>query len=221
MIRIEDARMYYSDDPVHGFDHVLRVLALAERIARAEGADLEIVRAAVLLHDIARSIEDEEAGQQDHAALAAERACVILHGHPSERVEAVCRAIRSHRFRSGPPPEMLEARVVFDADKPVVSEANLLDAMGAIGIARAFAYAGQPCSERSESNGQPLISQPDEARHGPSDEFRQKLALLRERMTTATGRALAQERHAFMEAFRFASLTTGFERLAAEARGDA
>jgi uncharacterized protein len=197
MIRIEDARRYYSETGVHGFDHVLRVLALAERIARAEGADLEIVRAAVLLHDIARSVEDEEAGQQDHAALAAERARVILHGHPPERVEAVCQAIRSHRFRSGPPPEMLEARVVFDADK--------LDAMGAIGIARAFAYAGQ--------HGQPLISQPDEARHGPVDEFRQKLALLRERMTTATGRALAEERHAFMEAF--------FERLAAEARGDA
>lgn len=197
MIRIEDARIYYSDDPVHGFEHVLRVLALAERIARAEGADLEIVRVAVLLHDIARDVEDEEASQHDHAALAAERARMILRGHPPERVEAVCQAIRSHRFRSGPPLETLEARVLFDADK--------LDAMGAIGIARAFAYAGQ--------HGQPLNSQPDEARHSPVDEFRQKLALLRDRMTTAAGRALAEERHAFMEAF--------FERLAAELRGDA
>lgn len=197
MIRIEDARTYYSDDPVHGFDHVLRVLALAERIARAEGADEDVVRAAVLLHDIARSVEDDEASQQDHAALAAERARMILQGQSPERVEAVCQAIRSHRFRSGPPPQTLEARVLFDADK--------LDAMGAIGIARAFAYAGQ--------RGQPLISQPNEARHSPVDEFRQKLALLRDRMTTATGRALAQERHAFMEAF--------FERLAAELRGDA
>lgn len=197
MIRIEDARIYYSDDPVHGFDHVLRVLALAERIARAEGADLEIVRAAVLLHDIARDVEDEEAGQHDHAALAAERARMILQGYPPERIEAVCQAIRCHRFRSGPPPETPEARVLFDADK--------LDAMGAIGIARAFAYAGQ--------HGQPLSSQPDEARYSPVDEFRQKLALLRDRMTTATGRALAEERHAFMEAF--------FERLAAELRGDA
>ncbi len=197
MIRTEDARMYYNADPVHGFDHVLRVLALAERIARAEGADSEIVRAAVLLHDIARPAEDEGTGQHDHAALAAERARAILQGHPPERVEAVCQAIRCHRFRSGPPPETLEARVLFDADK--------LDAMGAIGIARAFAYAGQ--------HGQPLSSPPDEAQHSPVDEFRQKLARLRDQMTTATGRALAQERHAFMEAF--------FERLAAELRGDA
>jgi uncharacterized protein len=197
MIRIEDARAYYNDDPVHGFDHILRVLALAEHIARAEGADVEIVRAAALLHDIARDADDDEAGQQDHAALAAERARAILADQPLERVEAVCQAIASHRFRAGPPPATLEARVLFDADK--------LDAIGATGIARAFAYAGQ--------HGQPLFEQPGDARHSSIHEFRQKLSLLRDRMTTATGRALAQERHAFMEAF--------FERLAAELRGEA
>lgn len=196
MIRIEDARAYYNDDPVHGFDHILRVLALAEYIARAEGADVEIVRTAALLHDIARDVDDE-ADPRDHAALAAERARAILADQPPERVEAVCQAIASHRFRTGPPPQTLEARVLFDADK--------LDAMGATGIARAFAYAGQ--------HGQPLFDQPGDGRHSTIHEFRQKLALLRDRMTTATGQALAQERHLFMEMF--------FERLAAELRGGA
>jgi uncharacterized protein len=193
MIHVEAARALYDDDPIHGFDHILRVMALAEHIARAEGADVEIVRAAALLHDIAR--DDEGAG--DHAALAAERARAILAGQPPERVEAVCQAIFSHRFRGGPPPFSLEARALFDADK--------LDAIGAVGIARAFAYVGQ--------HGQPLFGAPDNPRHSAIDEFRHKLALLRDRMTTATGRSLAEERHAFMAAF--------FERLDAELRGDA
>jgi len=201
MIRIEDARAYYSDDPVHGFDHILRVLALAEHIARLEGADLEIVRAAVLLHDIARG--EDEANQGDHAALAAERARAILRDQPPERVEAVCQAIATHRFRVGPQPETLEARVLFDADK--------LDAIGAVGIARAFAYAGQH-GQRLGTEADLSPDPQDASEHTPLDEFKQKLVHLRQRMTTATGRALAEERHAFMLAF--------FDRLAAEMRGE-
>jgi len=133
MISIEEARQYYQGhESSHDFDHVLRVLALAERIARAEGGDLEVVRAAALLHDIGRA--EEEATGGDHAAIGAARAREILAGHPPEKVEAVVTAIASHRFRSGPPPATPEARALFDADK--------LDAMGAIGVARAFARAG-------------------------------------------------------------------------------
>lgn len=201
MIRIEDARAYYSDDPVHGFDHILRVLALAEHIARLEGADLEIVQAAVLLHDIARG--EDEAKHGDHAALAAQRARAILHGQPPERIEAVCQAIATHRFRAGPPPATLEARVLFDADK--------LDAIGAVGIARAFAYAGQH-GQRLGTQTELSAEVHDPSEHTPLHEFQHKLIHLRERMTTATGRALAEERHAFMQAF--------FERLAAEMRGE-
>ena len=63
MITIDQARAFYDrDDPVHDFDHILRVLALAERIGAAEGADLEIVRTAALLHDAGRS-QAEAAGQ--------------------------------------------------------------------------------------------------------------------------------------------------------------
>jgi uncharacterized protein len=146
MISIEEARQYYQGhESSHDFDHVLRVLALAERIARAEGGDLEVVRAAALLHDIGRA--EEEATGGDHAAIGAARAREILAGHPPEKVEAVAAAIASHRFRSGPPPATPEARALFDADK--------LDAMGAIGVARAFARAG--------AHGQRLWVPPDVA----------------------------------------------------------
>jgi uncharacterized protein len=203
MISIEEARQYYQGhESSHDFDHVLRVLALAERIARAEGGDLEVVRAAALLHDIGRA--EEEATGGDHAAIGAARAREILAGHPPEKVEAVVTAIASHRFRSGPPPATPEARALFDADK--------LDAMGAIGVARAFARAG--------AHGQRLWVPPDVAaaqgdgtpEHTPVHEFIVKLSRLREVMTTATGRAIAEERHAFMEAF--------FARLEAEVRGE-
>ena len=203
MISIEEARQYYQGhESSHDFDHVLRVLALAERIARAEGGDLEVVRAAALLHDIGRA--EEEATGEDHAAIGAARAREILAGHPPEKVEAVVTAIASHRFRGGPPPATPEARALFDADK--------LDAMGAIGVARAFARAGArhrrlwvpPDVAAVQGDGTP--------EHTPVHEFIVKLSRLRDAMTTATGRALAEERHAFTVEF--------FARLDAEVRGE-
>jgi len=133
MITIAEAQRYYKGaDAVHDFDHVLRVLSLARRIGQAEGADPEIVHAAALLHDIGR--ERAEATGRDHAEFAAERARDILAGAPPEKVEAVAHAVATHRFRTGPEPTTLEAQVLFDADK--------LDAIGAVGVARAFAYGG-------------------------------------------------------------------------------
>ena len=207
MITIEEARGYYGTaDSVHDFDHVLRVHALAEHIAETEGADPDIVSAAALLHDVGRN-QAEDIGR-DHAIFAAERAREILSGAPAQRREAVIHAIATHRFRSGPEPDTLEAKVVFDADK--------LDAIGAIGIARAFAYGG--------AHGQRLWAPLDEidlerhlevgdtaGDHTPVHEFVVKLARVKDRLFTATGRSIAEGRHAYMVAF--------FERLESEVRG--
>ncbi|NIV32147.1 MAG: HD domain-containing protein, partial [Anaerolineae bacterium] len=85
MIDIEQARRYYEGaDAIHDFDHVQRVLALAERLAREEKADLEIVRAATLLHDVAREQGDRPVA--DHAHAGAEFARQVLAGHPPEKV---------------------------------------------------------------------------------------------------------------------------------------
>ena len=131
MITIAEAKRHYEQaDAVHDFDHVLRVLALAEHIGRAEGANLEIVQAAALLHDAGRG--KAETDGLDHAAVAADRARTILAEHLLAKAEAVAHAIAAHRFCTGPEPSTLEAQVLFDADK--------LDAIGAVGVARAFAY---------------------------------------------------------------------------------
>lgn len=200
MISIDEARGLYQDaDAAHAFDHVLRVLALAEHIGRAEGADLEIVRAATLLHDVARH-------QPDHHQQGAELARQLLVSQPPARVEAVCHAIAAHRFRHGPKPATLEARCLFDADK--------LDAIGAIGVARAVAYGathGQRLWTQPLAAIDPASLPPTDGSYTPSHEFVYKLARLQAILTTGTARRIAASRHQFMLDF--------FERLDAEAQG--
>lgn len=210
MISIEEARVFYAGtDSAHDFDHILRVLALAERIARAEGADLEVVRTAALLHDIAREQEDRGAGDKlDHAEVSAQeaRAFLLKRGASEEFAGRVAEAIRAHRFRSARRAHSLEAQVLFDADK--------LDAIGAIGVARAYAVAGA-LNQRlySEPSGSETATRDQHnSGHSPVAEFRVKLSRLRERFHTPTARALAEERHRFMVEF--------FERLKQEVNGD-
>ena len=176
-----------------------------------EGADLEIVRAAALLHDIGRA--EEQRSGVCHAQYSAERARDILRGHPAERVEAVAQAIaRASLSRGANGPSSLEARVLYDADK--------LDAIGAIGVARAYAIAGarkqrlwaavSPAyAERAPEAGRDDLAAGE---HTPVHEYFFKLAKLRERMYTATGRQLAEGRHAYMVGY--------FERLGQEIEGE-
>ena len=124
-------------------------------------------------------------------------------------MEAVVHAIAAHRFRTGPEPATCEAKALFDADK--------LDAIGAVGVARAFAYGG--------AHGQRLwapidtvnvarwAAEGDHAQeHTPVHEFVVKLSRLKGRLFTSTGRLIAEERHAYMVGF--------FERFDAEVRGE-
>jgi uncharacterized protein len=202
MIGIEEARQYYTDtDAAHDFDHVLRVLALAERIGQAEGAAMEIVRAAALLHDVARA-EEERTGAC-HAKVGAERARQILAGHPADKVEAVAQAIASHRFRDEVVPQTLEAKVVYDADK--------LDAIGAIGIARAYAMAGKRGQHLWAETPAGSLAESQSPYYTLVHEFTFKLSRLKEALFTATGRHIAEERHRYMVEF--------FARLEEEVHG--
>jgi len=209
MITIEFARTLYpaEADSAHDFDHVLRVVAMADRLARAEEADREVVQAAALLHDI--GLDEGRAG---HETSAANRAKEILRGRGYDDTfcAAVAHAIESHRFRSGPTPQTLEAKVLFDADK--------LDAIGAIGVARAFAFGahrGQklwgevPPAYTDQMNG----VEADPREHTAVHEFHVKLSKIKDRMFTATGKKIAAERHAFMTKF--------YEQLDREVKGTA
>jgi uncharacterized protein len=201
MITTDEVRsLYMGADAVHDFDHVLRVLALAERLAELEGADLEIVRAAALLHDVARGSGPDA----DHALAGADIARQVLAAQPRDKVEAVARAIAAHRFRTGPAPQSIEAQVLHDADK--------LDAIGAIGVARAFAFGGQH-GQRLWSEVPVGYAESEDSRHQhtPVHEYHLKLVRIKDRLLTGSARRLAEKRHAFMVAF--------YERLELEVRG--
>lgn len=212
-ITLEEARIWYRDaDPVHDFEHVLRVYRLAERLANAEGADLSIVRAAAWLHDARGSAPtDKEDNQRaEHHLTSAIFAAQVLveKGWPSEQIMAVQHCIRAHRFRNQEEkPETLEAKVLFDADK--------LDVLGAIGAARTIAFAalqGEPLyaepSEKFLRSGETEPGEPYSSYH----EFLFKLQHVKSRLFTKSGKKLAEERHAYMVGF--------YEQLQAEARGE-
>ncbi len=208
-LTLETARAWYDDDPTHGFGHIQRVYRLAEDIARAEGADLEIVRAAALLHDAHDAAALDAAGRAGHHHASAEFAGRILRssGWAADRIAAVQHCIRAHRFRDDSiAPQTLEARCLFDADK--------LDAIGAIGVARAIAYAAthgnpiyHPPSETFLRTGRHTADEPHSAWH----EYWFKLRHLPQRLFTPRGRALARERARAMDAY--------FQSLAQEWKG--
>lgn len=208
-ISIEHARAFYDGaDSAHDFEHILRVLHMAEHLARQENADVEIVRAAALLHDIARYEEDHGDTQLDHAQVSANdaRAFLLQNGADENFAARVADAIASHRFRGTTRPETLEAKILFDADK--------LDSIGAIGVARAYAICGllnQKLYSEPKENGVATRKQHNQE-HTPVDEYHVKLKHLRERFFTPTAKKIAKERHAFMEKF--------FEQLTREVRGE-
>ena len=211
MPTIEQARQWYPEnDPVHGFDHVLRVTHMAERLARAEGADEEVVRAAALLHDAEGSAtEGGDLGRVDHHQASAEFARQVLQeeGWDEERIAAVQHCILAHRFREDTAPETLEAKILFDADK--------LDVIGAIGVVRTVAFdvvVGQPVyAEPSEKFIITGEKEPGEA-HSSVHEYLFKLSKIQDLLYTRPAREIAKERHEFMAQF--------FDRLSAEMRGE-
>jgi uncharacterized protein len=207
MPTLEQAKNWYAEnDPVHGYDHILRVYRMGERLAQAEGADLEIVRAAALLHDAEGPLTGDSRKEHQLASAAFARQILAAEGWKDERIAAVQHCIRAHRFRDDrEQPETIEAKVLFDADK--------LDAIGAIGAVRAIAYAvldGQHLfMEPSERFVQMGEKEPNEA-HTPYHEHLFKLSKLKDRMFTSTGKALAQARHDYLEGF-FAQLHAELE----------
>lgn len=210
MPTIEEARSWYDpNDPVHGFDHAMRVLQLVERIGREMGADMEILRAAALLHDAADAAPAEDGGRLTHEQRSAEFAARVLQdeGWKEDRIRAVQHCIRSHRYRGDERPQTLEAKILFDADK--------LDVVGAFGVARTIGYAlqaGQPMfAEPSQRFLKSDASEKDEP-HSAYHEYLFKLRRVKDRLYTQIGRSIAEKRNQVLTEF--------FEQLAAEARGE-
>ena len=192
----------------HDFDHTLRVLANAKMLAaQLPEADGGIVALAALLHDIARPEELASQGKLCHAVKGAEIAERLLldFGAAPETARAVADAVRSHRYRDEVTPQTLEAKIVFDADK--------LDSLGAVGLGRAFLFAGH-CGARLHNTEAEALNSPAYSREDTAyREYLVKLCKLPGAMLTYPGRAEGTRRLRFMRRF--------FERLDAEIRAAA
>ena len=179
----------------HAWDHTLRVYNLCDRIGRVEGVDLLVVKIAAYLHDIGRKRQDSANGGICHAKEGTRLARPFLEKLPlnQEQLDNVFHCIESHRYRGRVSPQTLEAKVLFDADK--------LDAIGAIGVARAYLFAGE-IGARLHA---PEVDVADTMSYTANDtgyrEYIVKLCKIKERILTSEGRRLAECRHQFMETF--------------------
>ena len=190
----------------HRWDHTLRVLRVAEHIAKAESADLQTIQMAALLHDIGRAKEDQSNGEVDHAILGAKKAEKILKKlHvDGNKTPNIIHCIETHRFRGTKKPASLEAKILFDADK--------IDSIGAVGIGRAFLFAGEVGAKLHDKHVDIENTQPYTEDDTAYREYLVKLSKIKDRMLTNEGRRLAKERHQFMVEF--------FNRLNREIEGE-
>lgn len=181
----------------HDWWHIVRVRRMAFRIGEREGADVFIVELAALLHDIAdwKFYDGDEA-----IGPATARSMLAEHAVPIEIIDHVCDIIATMSFKgAGVKTEMrtLEGMVVQDADR--------LDAIGTIGIARAFAYGGSKHRPLHDPEKAPVMHVSKEAYFNnvgtTVNHFYEKLLLLKDRMNTGSARQIAESRHAFMEEY--------------------
>jgi uncharacterized protein len=200
---IADAMGDWLDDDSsgHDMDHAWRVFSLGIELAETEGADSEVVGAAALTHDIHRAMEENGESVDPVDTLPEVRAILEQTNFPEEKIDAVEHCVAVHdeyEFRgSDRPAETIEAEILRDADN--------LDAMGAIGIARCFAFTGV--------DGRPLWD-PQGSEYSGLYHFEDKLFRLRDEMNTETAREMAEDRHTFMMEFvdRFKQEWNGEDR---------
>ena len=182
-------------DPAHDFQHIMRVYKNAETIGRREGADMEILLPAVLLHDLVvypKGSAKTSKSADDSADLAEK--WLQSYGYPQDKIDRISYCIRTHSYSKRLVPTTLEGKILQDADR--------LDALGAIGIARTFSVGGS--EKRMFYNpADPLWKSGRELddREWTLDHFQMKLLRLKKSMNTKTAREMAQERARFMELF--------------------
>ena len=191
----------------HDMEHVLRVYNLALRLAEGDTVDKDVLRAATLLHDIARVKEDRDSsGKTDHAVLGAKMAGPILRklDFSKKQIRHIQECIISHRYRTGYKAKSREAQILFDADK--------LDALGAIGVARTFVWVGKNKAKiynnvdiekyiKENLGRSPEGRIKDKTKHSPQIEFETKLKFVVDRLYTEKAREIGRKRLAFLKKF--------------------
>jgi uncharacterized protein len=198
--------LYETGRKSHDWDHIQRVYHLCMTLARGEKVNLLVLQLAALLHDAARQDEDRMNGGICHAEAGAFKAQAFLesHGFEEETISGVVHCIETHRYKNHHEPQTIEAKILYDADK--------LDAIGAIGLGRAFVYAGEIGARVHNKDVNVTLTHPYTSEDTAYREYLVKLQHIHQRMLTEKGQQMAQDRHRFMEQF--------FNRLNKEVAGD-
>jgi len=183
-----------SADRAHDIDHIERVVATARQLGKREGAELAVLEPAAWLHDCV-SVAKDHPQRKQASLLAADRAVEFLQeiNYPSQHLSAIHHAIVAHSFSANIRPKSLEAKILQDADR--------MDALGAIGIARCILVGGK-LNRQLYSSIDPLCvdREPNDDVY-TLDHFFTKLLTLGESMQTQAAKAEAQRRSVYMRDF--------------------
>ncbi|MGI0027233.1 MAG: HD domain-containing protein [Nitrosopumilaceae archaeon] len=193
-LKIKIQKMMEKNDSAHDFEHIMRVYKNAQKIGKKENANMKLVLAAVLLHDIIsfpKSVKKSKTSSIK-SSIASKR-ILQNHGYDKGEIKIISDAIRDHSFSRGMVPSTIEGKILQDADR--------LDAIGAIGIARTFAVGG---SERRPfyNKSDPFCQRrkPDD-NNWTLDHFYKKLLLLEKKMNTDAAKKEASRRTKIMKKF--------------------
>ncbi len=195
IIKEKARKLFKGASGSHDWEHTLRVFKLCEHIGPIEKADMEVLLIAAFLHDIGRCFQDRSNGQICHAEKGAQMAQGIIKdlSLSDTQKKNIIHCIQAHRFRGENVPETTEAKVLFDADK--------LDAIGAVGIARAYHFAGELGARLHNPDNNIENTSPYSREDTGYREYKVKLCNIKKRILTGEGRCLAEKRHNFMTKF--------------------
>lgn len=192
---IDLARKYNKNDPSHDFEHALRVFYLSEEIAKKEKADFDIMVPAALFHDLIVYRKDipHSRREADESAELVGKILKSIKGYPKEKIKKVQTCIRQCSFAKGIIPQLLEAKILQDADR--------LEATGAISIMRTFASCGQ-MNRKFYDPRNPFRKKASEAESFAGlDLFYNRLLVVGKKMYTKCARKMAKRRTEFLYKF--------------------
>jgi len=180
-------KIYEQNDPAHDFMHIMRVYKNAEKICKLEKVARKLVLVSVLLHDIVKKTDSDKRSKSS-ADLSADKAILILKKlqFSENDIIIVTEAIRNHSFTKGKVSTSVEGRILQDADR--------LDALGAVGIARVFSVSGSKKRQFYQLNDPFVKNRKPNDQKWALDHFFQKLLLLENMMNTKAGKIEAKKR---------------------------
>ena len=193
-LKNEIQKILANNDPAHDFEHIMRVYKIAERIGKKEKANMKLVRTSVLLHDLVSYPKSDKRSKISSTKSALHAAKILQkYDYDSHEIHIITQAIREHSFSKGMIPSTMEGKILQDADR--------LDALGAIGIARTFSVGG--------AEKRPFYNKDDPFCHKriPNDQqwtldhFYKKLLLLEKKMNTKPAKKEARQRTRILKNF--------------------